>query len=110
MSRVIKINVRVANKYIDKGYCYTFNCGTYEVEPFKIVRSEAGSYTKTAMKYYYVAHFVGFGDMLNIHNKSLVGVESYENIHRKSNPKFNPKKLNWVGNVAIVNQHPELLK
>ena len=98
----MKVNVRVMNEYVDKGYCHTFNCGSYEVEPFKIVRSEAGDYQKTAMKYYYVAHFIGFADMLDVHNKSIVGKETYENINRKTNPKFNPKKLNWIGNEAQI--------
>lgn len=101
MDRVI-VNLRVANEYIDKGHCHTFNCGDYEVEPFKITRREAGDYKK-AMRYYYQAHFIGFDGMLDCHNKSLIGVESRSNIMRKQNPKFKPKNLVWVNNVAIVN-------
>lgn len=96
----MKVNVRVANEYVDKGHCYTFNCGTYEVEPFKITRREAGDYRKTAMKYHYQAHFIGLDGMLDCHNKSLLGVETRENIMRRQNPKFNPKKLTWDGNTA----------
>lgn len=98
----MKVNVRVSNEYVDKGHCYTFNSGDYEVEPFKITRREAGNYKKTAMKYHYVAHFIGFGDMLNCHNKTLCGVETRENIMRRQNPKFNPKELNWIGNEAQI--------
>ena len=47
-----------------------------------------------------LAHFVGLDGMLDYHNKSLLGVETRENIMRKQNPKFNPKKLAWLNNTA----------
>jgi hypothetical protein len=96
----MKVNVRVANEYVDKGYCYTFNCGDYEVQPFKITRTPAGSVGAAKSRYYYMAHFIGFDDMLDCHNKSLRGIETRENIIRRQNPKFNPKKLVWLNNTA----------
>lgn len=99
----LNVSVRVANKYIDKGYCHTFECGDYLVTPFKITRRPCGSCGMARNRYYYTAHFIGFGDMLDCHNKSLIGVETSENIVRSANKNFNPAKLNWVGNVANVN-------
>ena len=98
----MKINVSVANEYLDRGYYYTFNSGKYEVCPFKITRREAGRYRKTAMKYHYQAHFIGLDGMLDCHNKSLLGVSTVENIVRGQNPKFNPKKLTWDKNTATI--------
>ena len=79
----------------------SFRCKSYEVEPIKIVRSPCGS-GAAAKRYTYQAVFIGFGDMLNCLNKSVAGEEVRENISRKLNPKFNPKKLNWDGNVATI--------
>ena len=96
----MKINVRVANKIIEKTHSYTFECADYEVDPTKIVRSRVGSVGAARERYYYSVHFVGFGDMLDVHKKSLAGKETYENLNRKKNPRFNPKKLTWIGNTA----------
>ena len=79
----------------------SFRTKNYEVKPIKIIRSPCGS-GAAAKRYHYEAVFIGFGDMLNCLNKSVVGEEVIENISRKLNHKFNPKKLNWNGNVAII--------
>lgn len=103
MSRV-KVNVRVTFKIIQGLHSYTGERKSYEVEPFKIVRSRVGSIGAARNRYYYVAHFIGFGDMISCASKkSVSGEDIYENINRKQNPKFKPKNLTWVGNVAIVN-------
>lgn len=99
----MKVIVQVSNKVIDKGHCYTFSCKSYEVEPFKITRRPAGKHGSAKYRYHYLAHFIGFGDMLDIHKDSLSGKETSENINRKLNPKFNPKELDWTDNVATVN-------
>lgn len=96
----MKVNVRVANKIIQRMHSYTFECADYEVEPTKIVRFRVGSVGAARERYYYKVYFIGFGDMLDVHKKSLAGKETYENLNRKKNPKFNPKKLTWVGNTA----------
>ncbi|MDO6489281.1 hypothetical protein Q4503_16420 [Colwellia sp. 6_MG-2023] len=98
----MKINVRVANKVIQKTNGYTFESGDYEIQPFKITRSRVGSVGAARNRYYYVAHFIGFGDMLDVHKNSIVGVEEYAHLNRKSNPKFNPNKLTWDGNTAYL--------
>ena len=100
----LKVNVRVSNKVIDKGHYYSFECKTYEVKPFKVTRRSCGDVGAAKNRYYYTAHFVGFDDMLDCHKRSLLGVDTHEHIMRKQNPKFNPKKLYWNGNVATVNE------
>ena len=99
---MMELTVRVANKHIRKGHCTTFECGDYIVKPFKITRRACGHNGAARNRYYYVAHFIGFGDMLDCHNKSLAGVATHENVVRSSNKKFNPKKLNWIGNIAMI--------
>ncbi|MBL4832634.1 MAG: hypothetical protein JKY26_01560 [Pseudomonas sp.] len=95
----MKVNVNVENELIQKEHSYTFKSKLYEVNPFKITRRSCGR-GAAKNRYYYQAHFIGFGDMLDIHKKSLVGREGHENIMRKDNPRFNPKLLNWIGDEA----------
>ena len=100
MNKAIKVNVQVSNEYVKLSeFTTTFNSGSYEVSPFKVTRIEAGDFTP--MRYYYRAHFVGLDGMLSCLNEPLLGVETCENIIRKSNPKFNPKKLEWDGDTAF---------
>jgi len=96
----MKINVQVSNEVVDLGYGYTFKTGKYEVDPVKITRRPCGI-GAAAKRYYYVVHFIGFDDMLNIHKQSLAGKETHENIMRKQNKQFNPSLLNFVNNTAL---------
>ena len=99
MNKAIKVNVQVSNEYVQLHTNWsTFNTGDYEVTPTRITRVKSEGFT--TMRYYYQAHFIGHDGMLSIHNESLLGVETYENIIRKKNPKFNPKKLEWDGDTA----------
>ena len=99
---MMELKVRVANKHISKGNCTTFECGDYIVKPFKITRRACGNNGAARSRYYYLAHFIGFGDMLDCNNKSLAGVVTNENIIRGKNKKFNPSKLHWIGNEAFL--------
>ena len=81
--------------------CHSFRSKSYEVEPVKIYRQPCGSGT-ASKRYTYRAVFIGFGDMVNVLNESVEGVEVVENINRKNNPCFKPDKLEWDGNVSIL--------
>jgi hypothetical protein len=98
------VNLHVPNKVIEKEFSYSFECGLYEIKPFKIVRRATGTSGQARSRYYYMAYFTGFGDMLDIHKNSINEVESREPIIRRFNKSFNPKKLTWVGNVAMISQ------
>jgi hypothetical protein len=98
------VNLHIAYKVIDKEFSYSFECGLYEIKPFKIVRRPTGTSGQAKSRYYYMAYFTGFGDMLDIHKKSINGVESREPIIRRFNKSFNPKKLTWIDNVAMILQ------
>ena len=98
------VNLHIANKVIEKEFSYTFECGLYEIKPFKIVRRPCGTNGKAKTRYYYKAYFIGFGDMLDIHKDSINGVESHEPIIRRFNKSFNPKKLTRIDNVAMISQ------
>ena len=101
----MKVDVQVFNGITPTSETtHTFSSAIYTVEPFKITRSQTGSYGRARSRYYYQAHFYGFDDMIDVFGDSASDVECRENINRKINPKFNPKKLDWVGNVAIVNK------
>jgi len=100
MNKAIKVNVEVYNEYVQLDANWsTFNTGDYEVTPTKITRVKAGRFTP--MRYHYQVHFVGVDGMLSCLNEPLLGVETCENIIRKKNPKFNPKKLEWDGDTAF---------
>lgn len=99
----MKVNVQVFNGIVRVSErSHSFESGEYEVLPFKITRSPAGDFKKSAMRYHYQAHFKGYGDMIDIHGLSIDGRDACENIMRNKNPRFNPKNLNWTGNVAHI--------
>lgn len=98
----MELNVRVYNEVVEGGGWYSFKCGSYTVKPRRIIRYPCGRYGAAAKRYYYHCEFIGFGDMLNCHRASAAGELLTEAIIRKSNPKFDPKKLNWVENVAVI--------
>lgn len=98
----MKLNVRVYNEVVEGAGYYTFNCGTYTVKPLRVIREPIGRHGAAAKRYRYYCEFIGFGDMLNCHKKSAVGEVVTDAIIRRNNPKFDPKKLNWVDNVAVI--------
>jgi hypothetical protein len=98
------VNLHVYNKVIEREFSYSFKSGLYEVKPFKITRRPCGTNGKAKSRYHYVAYFIGFDDMLDVHKKSLSGIETHEQIIRHFNKSFNPKKLTWIGNVAMISQ------
>lgn len=100
----MKINVQVSNEVVQGNGWHTFNCGDYNVKPVRIIRYSCGRHGAARSRFYYHCQFIGFGDMLNCHAKSAVGEVMTEVIIRKQNPKFNPKKLNWVGDVADIEE------
>ena len=97
----MEVIVHVPYKIIQGLHTYSYEEKEYKVKPFKITRSPTGSSAIAKTRFYYTAHFIGFDDMIcPVYKKSAVGNELRENIRRKINPKFNPKKLTWVGNTA----------
>ena len=100
----MELNIQVSNEVVDGGGWYTFKTMEYKVKPTRILRYPCGSRGAAAKRYYYQCDFIGFGDMLNCHRQSAVGETLREAINRKKNPKFDPKKLNWVGNVAVIEE------
>ena len=100
----MELNVVVSNEIVDGVTWYSFNFGHYTVKPKRIIRYPCGRLGAAAKRYHYHCEFIGFGDMLNWHKGSAAGELLTEAIDRKRNPKFDPKKLNWVGNVAIIEE------
>ena len=64
------------------------------LRPVRIIRTPCGS-GAAAHRYYYSAQFPAPDDAEFI----LDGLIN-ENINRKMNPHFNPKKINWEGNAS----------
>lgn len=95
----MKITVNVYVEAIKKDGWTTFKSKAFEVEPFMITRNEIGRGTK---RYYYTAHFIGFGEMINVLEKSAVGEKLYEGINRLTNPRFKPPKEGWVNNKLVL--------
>lgn len=66
-----------------------------ELQPVRILRSSCGT-GAAASRYYYQADFVAPNDAAFAFSNGLIRT----NIERKWNPKFNPKKLDWTGNIC----------
>ena len=65
-----------------------------ELEPVQFFRSPCGS-GAAANRYYYYADFIAPDDAKFVNNGLI-----RENINRKLNPGFKPKKFEWDGNKA----------
>lgn len=100
----MKITVKVYVEAIKKDGWTTFKSKTFEVEPFMITRHETGRGTK---RYYYTAHFIGFGEMIDVLEKSAVGKRLSEGINRINNPRFKPPKEGWVNNKLMIGKASE---
>lgn len=70
------------------------------LEPVRIVRSRCGSYGAATLRYYYYADVQAPEDAVFVQSDGTIRC----NISRKDNPKFDPKKLTWVGNVATISE------
>lgn len=104
MDHELSVTVMVMVERVDLSpVTHTFRRDSFEVRPFKIIRTPCGR-GAAAKRYTYRARFIGLDGMIDLIEQSLEGRETEENINRKRNPRFNPKKLNWDGNVALVNQ------
>jgi hypothetical protein len=97
----IKINT-IYERYEVSDFAHSFRHKQYTVTPTKIIRFPCGSVGAAKNRYYYMAEFIGFGDMRNCHNESSMGEVVRENIRRNINKRFNPKKLDFIGNVAVL--------
>jgi len=96
--RQIIIRVRYATKvrrYLGPGW-YQHIEKEVEVSPLRIFRRPCGI-GASANRYYYEVIFSDPGDAEYVRNGEVTA-----NINRKTNPKFNPKKLNWCENIAKV--------
>ena len=67
-----------------------------ELEPVRILRRPCGS-GSAANRYYYQAEFIAPEDAEFSYNGLI-----RENVNRKTNPRFDPKKLIWAGNIASI--------
>lgn len=67
-----------------------------ELEPVRVIRYSCGT-GAAAGRYRYQADFLAPDDAAFVMDGCIRA-----NIIRKENPKFDPKKLNWVGNVAHI--------
>ena len=67
-----------------------------DLEPVRIIRTPCGT-GAAANRYYYSGVFVAPEDAEYVIDGTIRA-----NIFRKQNPHFNPKILNWVGNVAVI--------
>lgn len=95
----MKLIVNVYVEAVKKDGWTTFKSKDFEVKPFMITRREIGIGTG---RYYYTAHFIGFGEMINCLEKSAVGERLYDSINRHINPQWKPPKQGWNGNVLLL--------
>ena len=68
-----------------------------ELEPVRFIRQPCGSHGAAAKRYYYSADFVAPDDAEFVHDGLI-----RENVNRKTNPGFNPKKIEWIGNAGLL--------
>lgn len=95
----MKILVNVYVEAIRKTGLVSFRSKVFEVEPFMVTRYETGKGTK---RYYYTAHFIGFGEMITVLEKSAVGEQLYSGINRVINRRWKPPKEGWVANKLML--------
>lgn len=91
----IKIKYPTTEKKYLSTYAFQYVSKDAELKPVKFLRRRCGS-GKAATRYYYSAVFISPDDAAFVYDGFIT-----ENINRKNNPKFAPKKLNWIGNIAI---------
>jgi hypothetical protein len=94
----MKLKARYATKernYIRPGVYQNISKDA-ELEPVRILRQSCGT-GAAANRYFYVAYFVAPEDAEFVHDGLI-----RENVNRKTNPRFNPKELDWVGNIASI--------
>lgn len=97
----MKIIVQAMNKKITKGNWSTFESDLYEVNPYMITRSPCGD-GAASKRFYYVAHYIGIKDMIDIHGGSVLGISCSGNINRRVNKSFKPNKLTFEGNKCVI--------
>lgn len=91
----MKLRIKYPTKereYINQ-YAYRNVHKDVELEAVRVVRYPCGR-GAAAIRYHYSAHFPAPDDAEFAHNGMIQA-----NINRRANPHFNPKKLNFVGNV-----------
>ena len=94
----MKLKVRYATKernYIRPGM-YQNVSKDAELKPVRVLRQPCGT-GAAANRYYYQADFIAPEDAEFVRDGLI-----RENVNRKTNPQFNPKKLDWVGNIASI--------
>ncbi|PPC84676.1 MAG: hypothetical protein CTY38_01110 [Methylotenera sp.] len=91
----MEVKVSVYVEPVRNGCALTFKSKDFIVKPHRITRRETGRGTG---RYYYTAHFIGFGEMITVLEKSAIGVELYSGINRSQNPSWKPPKDGWIGN------------
>lgn len=92
----MKIIIRYATKdrkYITK-HSYQNVSKEVELEPVRVIRYPCGSKGASVHRFYYQADFHAPSDAEFVTNGLIRA-----NIVRKTNPKFDPKKIKFEGNV-----------
>ncbi len=92
----LKIRYPTKEKKIITKQTFQFIERQAELAPTRILRSACGI-GMAANRYYYFAEFKAPNDA-EFSNNGVITVP----INRKDNPRFNPKKFNWVGDVCSV--------
>lgn len=90
-------------RYEVSDFAHSFRHKQYTVTPTKIIRYPCGSIGAARKRYYYMAEFIGFGDMRTCNDESANGDIVRVNINRSINKSFNPKKLDFIDDVAVIN-------
>tara|TARA_R110000868_G_scaffold125265_3_gene331016 strand:- start:2941 stop:3240 length:300 start_codon:yes stop_codon:yes gene_type:complete len=99
----VKVQINTSyEKYKVSEFCHSYKDKQYTVVPVRIIRFPCGSVGAAKNRYYYMAEFIGFGDMRTCNDESAVGQIVRENIIRNINKSFNPKKLDFIDNVATI--------
>lgn len=101
----MKLIIHVAVEKIQKKHSHTFRCEDKEVEVKYITRSPTG---RTRRAFYYTAHYEKHKEEIKAYSSSNIDDSlNYGNISRKTNKKFNPKKLYFINDVCAIQQNEE---
>lgn len=90
-------------KYSTGPNSYSFKSKDYEVEPVAINRVSMGRHGAARTRYTYWATVNAPEGILNCHCEDVSGEIINSWINRKTNKSFNPKKLVFIDDVAVIN-------
>ena len=100
----IKIQYATKERIWHSSHTYSNVMKEVELEPIHIIRYPCGSVGEAKNRFYYSGVFIAPDDAEFVTNGTI-----QENIFRKTNPKFNPKKLNFNGRTCELSASDSVL-